>query len=380
MMRASVHETVSMGISGHRTRATFDRYNTVDESDSGRRSRPQPTRKSISTPRPKTDARVAPEGRKVKPVARRGSALVLFGVALGSALCSAASFLHLRGASANARLRPVEELNASLRSHEIKLRPAGTAGGQRAFLELLHENGFRHGSVDSIEAVIRLQVWVGNQVQVVALYSGPARGYELLEYSRNGGGQVCAGMADIMREALLLLGIPARAVQLTTSSLRPPAHTLVEAFVEDRWRVFDPTVNVTFESEGRVLGVAEIQERLWTIGPNSVMPVFHGPRRYPASLERDARGWRQYFANALVTEVGEPTDRLRNIPPWRYWTGPSIYYFGHELAPFPSLQDWLYFSASVVLPVASILAALLGVALLPASAKRTRPKASPSEA
>jgi hypothetical protein len=173
-------------------------------------------------------------------------------------------------------------------------------------------------------------------------------------------------MSDILREALVLLGLPARTVQLTESNFRWTAHAVVEVYVEGRWQVLDPTFNVTYEANGRALGVSEIQERLWKEGPLSVRAIFHGTRRYPARLERDAKGWRRYFANAYVYELGGRPSRWKGLPPWCYWTGPSIYYYGDHLMLFAALQDWCYFGVTVALPFVSLLSGFL-VLLFPAS-------------
>jgi hypothetical protein len=285
----------------------------------------------------------------------------LLGVALSSAAWSAVGFLYLRSIGANSRLRPIEELNLSLEAGKTGLHAIGAPEAQKAFLAVLQESGFSQASAGTIATTLELQTWVGNQVTRVDLYEGPERGFELLQRARRGEGLACSGMSDILREALLLLGVPARTVHLTGSNFRLRAHSLVEAYVEGRWRVFDPTFNVTFESDGSVLGVSEIQDRLWQLGPGGIQAVFHGKRRYPVELERDAPGWRQYFANAYVMELGAPPDRLRDMPPWRYWMGPSVYYFGDRRRPLPALQDRLYFFVTVVLPAVAIVTALLAV-------------------
>jgi hypothetical protein len=292
----------------------------------------------------------------------KGRRCFFLGVALASAAWSLLGFLHLRNVGGHLRLRPVAELNAGLSSGQARLEPVGSPPNQRAFSTLLGENGFSPGSIGDLTTVLELQAWVGDQVPRVSPYAGSGRGFELLQHGRRGGGLLCLGMSDILREALLLLGLPARTVQLAESDFRLTAHAVVEVLVEGRWQVLDPTFNVTYQAEGRALGVSEIQERLWTLGPASVQPIFHGKRRYPADLERDAKGWRRYFANAYVYELGGPPNRWASLPPWRYWTGPSLYYYGDHLMLFPALQDWLYFFVTVTLPVASLIAALLAVA------------------
>lgn len=301
----------------------------------------------------------------------------LLGVAISCAGGAALGYLQLRSHGADVRLRPVEELNKALSSGRMRTAAVGSSAARAAFGNLLEQSGFAPESMGTIADVVRLQTWVGNNVGAIRSHGESGRGYELLMHARQGGGLLCGGMSDILREALALLGVPARTIQLYESSFRRrSSHVVVEVFVTGRWRVFDPTYNVTYEGDGDVLGIAEIQERLDRAGPDSIRPEFHGKRLYPADLERDVPGWRQLFANAYVSDVGRASTPWTGLPPWRYWTGPRIYYFGDELMPFLAVHEGQYLFVTVVMPAAAFV--LLAIAFLPTSRPFT-PHAGPGE-
>lgn len=282
---------------------------------------------------------------------------LLLGICLASASCSALGFQFLRALGLNVRLRPVTELDGS--GQTVRPEPVGTPSSERAFLGMLDRAGFAPGSVRDVDSAIRLQVWLGNQVSKIDVHSGSARGYELLQYGMHGGGLACGAMSDIYREALVLLGVPARTVELSQSDFRQRTHAVVEALLEGRWRVLDPTFNVTYEGEGGALGVAAIQQAFESAGPDSVHIVWHGPRRYPADFPGHARNWRLYFANAYVYELGVTPALWKRLPPWRYWIGAARYYYGDHVMAFPLIQDRAYFMVSVVLPMVSLAAMVI---------------------
>jgi hypothetical protein len=268
-------------------------------------------------------------------------------------------YAQLRNENADVRLRPVEELERQIALGQLRPEAVGTAAEQAAFLRELGRSGFAPRSLSSIQDVARLQTWVGNEVRNANPYEGHERGYALLRHGQKGGALLCGGMSDILREALVLLGLPARTVQLYGSSFRRrPTHVVVEVDIAGSWRVFDPTYNVTYESEGEALGVAEIQERLGRLGPAGVRPRFHGQRAYAADLERDLPGWRGVFANAYVSDMGRTPARWKGLPPLRYWTGPTIYYFGDSLMPIPGAHERVYFLVTVVMPAVALICAL----------------------
>jgi hypothetical protein len=268
-------------------------------------------------------------------------------------------YVQLRREGADVRLKPVAELNEQLISGRLRTEAVGTVAAQAAFLEQLGRSGFTPDSVTTVAEVARVQTWLGDQVRKADPHPGDKRGYELLRHAQGGGSLVCGGMSDVLREAVVLLDLPARTVQLYESSFRRrPTHVVVEAYVAGSWRVFDPTYNVTYESEGEALGVARIQERLGRLGPEGVRARFHGERAYPADLERDLPGWRQVFANAYVSDMGRTPAPWKGLPPLRYWTGPTIYYFGDDLMPLPRAHERIYFLVTVVMPTLALICAL----------------------
>jgi hypothetical protein len=275
--------------------------------------------------------------------------------------------LWLRQLALNVRLRPVAELDVNPTSVTSAV---GSDSSQRAFLALLEDVGFRRGSIRDAASAVRLQVWLGNQLSKVEVHSGPERGYDLLRYGMQGGGLACGSVADILREALVILGVPARAVELSQSDFRQRTHAVVEAHLGGEWRVLDPTFNATYDGPAGVLGVAAIQRALSSAGVSAVRIVWHGPRRYPADFDRHAGEWPLYFANAYVYETGVLTARWRQLPPWRYWTGPARYYYGDRLMALPLIQDRLYWGVTFLLPVSALTTGLLAVAFGLAASRR----------
>jgi hypothetical protein len=268
------------------------------------------------------------------------------------------------------RLESVAQLNAQLASGALATQPVGDPAAQDAFRRCLNQAGFRTGGLWRSADVVRLQSWIGSRVSRAAPPDVPARGYALLVHAEHGGGLLCGGMSDVLREALVLLGVPARTVQLYESGFWPRAtHVVSEAFVEGSWRVFDPTFNATYEADGAVLGVSQIQMRLRMLGPTGVAAVSHGRTAYPVTLEREGMGWRGVFANAYVSEVGGVRSPVTGLPPWRYWTGPTIYYFGDGPWLFPAVQQWAYAFVVVVLPAVALASAVLCAGLATAAGR-----------
>lgn len=257
----------------------------------------------------------------------------------------------MRDAGVAFRIDKVERLEKLFLSKKIEFRPSDVKIDQFEFLGLMKNSGFSKETVKTFEDVILLQNWIGNQIKNCKPYFGRERGYALLRLGKDGTGLSCSSMSEIMREALALLDIPDRTVQLYRSDFSlQDTHVVVEAFINGKWVCFDPTFNITYQDGNNLLGVAGIQDRLFKQGPMSVTPVFHGIRKYPAILEDYYTDWRPLFSNAYVVPFGK-VGIFNKIPPLRYCSGPVCYTFGSKHILFASAHNRIYFLFCVVLPV-----------------------------
>jgi hypothetical protein len=186
-----------------------------------------------------------------------------------------------------------------------------------------------------------------------------------------GGGLLCRGMADLYYHALRRNGVEARRVRLARNLLEPfDTHQTVEVFQEGKWRIYDPTFNVSFQRGGSLLGAQEIHDSLLAGTTADIQPVFHGEVSYPARLDRYYVHWLPLFDNVFVLDV-PTTAAFALLPPWRYWLGPRGYYeqTGANDKHF-ALLDRVYFTVVALVPITVI---ALGGGLLLAAWRRRRP-------
>jgi hypothetical protein len=279
-------------------------------------------------------------------------AMVLLGGALSLALVDIGGLLLLREGGITARLVATARLDAI----ETAADPAAARilGG-----ELRGSN-----PVDLMQRVMNMVPRVG-----------PDLGDRLVNvYRQRGGGLLCAGMARIYFNALVVNGWRARIVDLRKSALDPwDSHMVVDQ--AGAWHIYDPTFNVAYARAGRFLGVEEIQRSLRDGSYGSIRPVFFGDVRYPARIDAYYLNWLPLFNDAFV-EDGHQPGRLRGLPPLRYWLGPRSYYStatGLSMAHL-RLIGRLYFAFVALLPSLVLGLGVLGVVLL-CWARRSRARA-----
>lgn len=296
--------------------------------------------------------------------------VIFISIAFVCTIIAGGGLYIMRDAGVALRIDRVERLDKLFRSKKIEFRSSDTKGNQVTFLDMMTNSGFSKETVKTVEDVIRLQNWTGNQVKHCKPYFGREKGYALLRLGKDGTGLSCGSMSEIVQEALVLLDIPARKVQLYRSDFSlQDTHVVVEAFINEKWVCFDPTFNVTYQDGNNLLGVAEIQDRLFKQGPISVTPVFHGIRKYPAILEDYYMDWRPLFSNAYVAPFGK-VGIISKMPPFRYWSGLVCYAFGFNYILFAKMHNQLYFLLCVFLPVVALSSFISGFILILSQKKR----------
>ena len=219
---------------------------------------------------------------------------------------------------------------------------------------LINENGLAEGRLPVVDRLLKIQDWLGEQVQIAEVDLTNRYSSELWAKVQSGHGLACGGMALLFRDLVAVQGFPARLVQLYRADTEPDdTHVIVEVSLEGLgWVAFDPTFNLTFRDDhGRLLGVREVRQRMAANPREPVHPTYHGDRAYPAKLETYYLEWRALFANAYTYGYCRDCALWTKLPPFRYWSGPRRYLIGDGLGPLARTHNRMYFWNTVVMPL-----------------------------
>lgn len=169
--------------------------------------------------------------------------------------------------------------------------------------------------------------------------------------SLKGKGTLCGGMASLYFSVLRLNGINARIVLLTRNLYDIyDTHTTVEVLINNRWVIFDPSFNVSFEKEGKLIGSQEIKESLCDGSLYKIKPVFYGNVAYPARIENYYIYWLPFFNNVFIIN-NQNYSVWHKVPPFRYWFGPKYYYYTKFKDYQLEFHDRIIFLFVVIIPV-----------------------------
>lgn len=228
--------------------------------------------------------------------------------------------------------------------------------------------------LDTTEAkVLAILEWVMNQISKVENRSAKSS-WEMVEIGRAGGGLLCGGMAQIFKDALLAQGIPARSVTLQRNLFDLyDVHASVEAWVDGKWRLYDPTFHLTLKAGGKRVGAFEARE--WFIKGRGA-PVeleFLGEVKYPARVDNYPIRYGIHFNNIYV-DFRRDMWLLSDIPFVGRWLSRELVYSSSDpgLSAMPQeTYRFLYFTTLVVLPAINLIL-LVAMFLLWLKVRRAR--------
>lgn len=159
-------------------------------------------------------------------------------------------------------------------------------------------------------------------------------------------GLLCAGMAQVFRDALLSIGIPARKIVLKRNLFDTfDTHVTVEAWINGKWRIYDPTFHIK-------VNASAYEVRDWELkGKGKPLKIeFLGEVAYPARLETYPLRYEAHFNNVFV-ELRSGWIRPRHV---------LAYKADHDLSPHEhGLFSWAMFTLLFVLPAIALMAGTL---------------------
>lgn len=192
------------------------------------------------------------------------------------------------------------------------------------------------------EKVLFILKWIMNQIPVVE-DSYVKSSWEMVLRGRAGRGVLCSGMAQMFRDALLAHDIPARIMVLQRDLFSSDSHATVEAWVNGKWRLYDPTFHIALRADGDRVGLFEARDWFLRGKGRPISVEFLGKVSYPARIE-------SYYIRyeALMTNIYVDL-RERHFPR-------QVYAYPKNGLSTRS-QDYyrnLYFCTLVVLPALSV--------------------------
>ncbi len=196
--------------------------------------------------------------------------------------------------------------------------------------------------------------WVMNHVKVAQLDHSTSS-IEAYQNAERGAGLSCASMSRIFTDALRSAGFKARRVMLVRSLLNDKdTHVTSEVLVDEHWMVFDPTFNVSYDRNGRLLGVEEIHQSILDGTADTIRPVFYGEVAYPNRLKEYYLDWLALYNNIAIFQEAKG-GMYSQLPPFRFWIGPRLDYLESEPTGLWQLRlaNQEYFIYVVILPFVS---------------------------
>lgn len=196
--------------------------------------------------------------------------------------------------------------------------------------------------------VLKTVEWVMNRIPTVGNHYRKSS-WDMLE-ARDG--QLCSGMAQILVDALLSKGIPARRVFLQFALFdNLKTHVTVEVWVHGRWRVYDPTFHIALRAGKERVGVFEAREWFLKRRGSPVELEFLGDVAYPARIEKYQLPFEAHL-NHIFVDLRQPT-------------------FPRQLFAYPTdqgldtntedLYRFVYYGCLIGLPLLNVLLFMLSV-------------------
>ena len=211
--------------------------------------------------------------------------------------------------------------------------PLGTPFEQKNLFKQINLENFNVKSDE--EKVIAILQWIMNQVKKVEPEESNSPYKILINAQKENKGALCSGMARIFFESLTVSGLPARLILLNRNIFdNYDSHVTVEVFINGKWRIYDPTFNVSFKNSNNddKLSAQEISKLLVSGKSNEIIPVFYGNVAYPPRLENFYINYYSVCNNVFV---------IQNVPKHFFYKLPIFHYLkGTVLAYQKNGMDW----------------------------------------